>query len=158
VRLVSSALEIRLDVDESNLADLAVGQEAVISSSVFPGDTFRGTVSELGAAVDQTRGTVTVRVAPLQPPDWLRPGQTVNVNLITHRAVPRLLVPAAAIRRAGDRTVVYVVENGRALEKVVLTRSPTAQGVPVLAGLSAEDRFIAKAQGISAGAQVRVNR
>jgi HlyD family secretion protein len=156
VRLVSSALEIRLDVDESNLADLAVGQEAVISSSVFPGDTFRGTVSELGAAVDQTRGTVTVRVAPLQPPDWLRPGQTVNVNLITHRAVPRLLVPASAISRAGDRTVVYVVENGRALEKVVLTRSPTAQGVPVLAGLNAEDRLIANAQGISAGEQVRV--
>ena len=57
VRLVSSALEIRLDVDESNLADLAVGQEAVISSSVFPGDTFRGRVSEIGAAVDQTHGT-----------------------------------------------------------------------------------------------------
>ena len=158
VRLVSSALEIRLDVDESNLADLAVGQEAVISSNVFPGDTFRGTVSELGAAVDQTRGTVTVRVTPLQPPDWLRPGQTVNVNLITHRAVPRLLVPAAAISRAGDRTVVYVVENGRALEKVVLTRSPTAQGVPVLAGLNAEDRLIANAQGISAGEQVRVSQ
>jgi multidrug efflux pump subunit AcrA (membrane-fusion protein) len=64
VRLVSSALEIRLDVDEGNLADLAVGQEAVISSSVFPGDTFRGRVSEIGAAVDQTRGTVTVRVTP----------------------------------------------------------------------------------------------
>jgi HlyD family secretion protein len=156
VRLVSSALEIRLDVDESNLADLAVGQEAVISSSVFPGESFRGTVSELGAAVDQTRGTVTVRVTPLQPPDWLRPGQTVNVNIITRRAVPRLLVPASALSRAGDQTVVYVVEGGRALEKVVLTRPPTSQGVPVLAGLSAEDRIIASAQGVRAGERVRV--
>jgi multidrug efflux pump subunit AcrA (membrane-fusion protein) len=158
VRLVSSALEIRLDVDESNLADLAVGQEAVISSSVFPGDTFRGRVSEIGAAVDQTRGTVTVRVTPLQPPDWLRPGQTVNVNVITHRAVPRLLIPAAAVGRSGDQTVVYVVEDGRALEKVVLTRAPTAQGVPVLAGLSAEDRIIADARGLTAGEHVRVRQ
>jgi HlyD family secretion protein len=158
VRLVSSALEIRLDVDESNLADLAVGQEAVISSSVFPGDTFRGTVAEIGAAVDQTRGTVTVRVSPLQPPDWLRPGQTVNVNIITHRAVPRLLVPALALGRSGDRTVVYVVDNGRALEKVVLTRSPTTQGVPVLAGLNAEDRIIADARGITAGERVRIRQ
>lgn len=158
VRLVSTALEIRLDVDESNLADLAVGQEAVISSSVFPGDTFRGTVSELGAAVDQTRGTITVRVTPLQPPEWLRPGQTVNVNVITQRAVPRPLVPASALSRSGDQTVVFVVENGRALEKVVLTRAPTSQGVPVLAGLSAEDRIIARAQGIMAGAQVRVRQ
>jgi HlyD family secretion protein len=158
VRLVSSALEIRLDVDESNLADLAVGQEAVISSSVFPGDTFRGTVSEIGAAVDQTRGTVTVRVTPLQPPDWLRPGQTVNVNIITHRAVPRLLVPASALGRSGDQTVVYVVDNGRALEKVVLTRSPTDQGVPVFAGLNAGDRIIAEARGITAGERVRVRQ
>jgi HlyD family secretion protein len=158
VRLVSSALEIRLDVDESNLADLAISQEAVISSTAFPGDTFRGTVSELGAAVDQTRGTVTVRVTPPQPPEWLRPGQTVNVNIITHRAVPRLLIPASALGRAGDQTVVYVVENGRALEKVVLTRAPTSQGVPVLAGLSPEDRIIARAAGISAGAQVRVRQ
>jgi HlyD family secretion protein len=156
VRLVSSALEIRLDVDESNLADLAVGQEAVISSNVFPGDTFRGRVSEIGAAVDQTRGTVTVRVTPLQAPDWLRPGQTVNVNIITHRAVPRLLLPASSIRRSGDQTVVYVVENGRALEKVILTRPPTTQGVPVLAGLSAEDRVIGDARGLVAGERVRV--
>jgi len=156
VRLVSSALEIRLDVDESNLADLAVGQEAVISSSVFPGDAFPGRISEIGAAVDQTRGTVAVRVTPLRSPDWLRSGQTVNVNLITHRAVPRLLVPASAVSRSGDQIVVYVVDNGRTLEKVVLTRPPTAQGVPVLAGLGAEDRIIADARGIVPGARVRV--
>lgn len=156
VRLVSATLEIRLDVDESNLADLAVGQEAVISSSMFPGQTFPGRVAEIGAAVDQTRGTITVRVPPQQPPDWLRPGQTVNVNIITHRAVPRLLIPASALSRSGDQAVVYVVENGRALEKVVLTRPPTAQGVPILAGLGAEDRIISDARGITAGARVRV--
>jgi HlyD family secretion protein len=158
VRLVSSALEIGLDVDEGNLADLAVGQEAVISSSVFPGDTFRGRVSEIGAAVDQTRGTVTVRVTPLQPPDWLRPGQTVNVNIITHRAMPRLLIPAMAVGRSGDQTVVYVVENGRVLEKVVLTRPPMPQGVPVLAGLSAEDQIIGDARGLTAGERVRIRQ
>jgi len=156
VRLVSSALEIRLDVDESNLADLAIGQDAVISSSVFPNDTFRGSVSEIGAAVDQTRGTVSVRVTPLQAPGWLRPGQTVNVNVITQRAVPRILIPTQAVGRAGERAVVYVVENGRALEKLVLTRPPTPQGVPVLTGVSAEDRIIADAHGIVAGERVRV--
>jgi multidrug efflux pump subunit AcrA (membrane-fusion protein) len=158
VRLVSSALEIRLDVDESNLGDLALGQEAVISSNVFPNDTFRGSVSEIGAAVDQTRGTVTVRVTPLQAPDWLRPGQTVNVNIITQRAVARLLIPAQAVSRSGERAVVYVVENGRALEKIVLTRPPTPQGVPVLTGLSAEDRIIADTRGIVAGERVRVRQ
>lgn len=156
VRLISSALEVRLDVDENYLADLAVGQDTVISSSAFRENSFRGRVSEIGAAVDVARGTVMVRVAPLQPPGWLRPGQTVNVNIITHEAVPRLLVPPEAVSRSGDQTVVFVVENGRALEKVVITRPPTGQGVPVLAGLHAEDRIIANARGITAGERVQV--
>jgi HlyD family secretion protein len=156
VRLVSTGLEVRVDVDEGYLADLAVGQDAVISSSAFREDTFRGRVSEIGAAVDVARGTVLVRVAPLQPPGWLRPGQTVNVNIITHEAVPRLLVPPEAVSRSGEQTVVFVVENGRALEKVVITRPPTGQGVPVLAGLHAEDRVIANTRGITAGERVQV--
>jgi HlyD family secretion protein len=156
IRLVSSALEIRLDVDESNLADLAVGQEAVMSSSAFPGQTFRGDVTEIGAAVDSARGTVTVKAMPRQPQDWLRPGQTVNVNVITHRAVLRLLVPREAIGRSDNQTVVFVVQNGRALEKVVITRAPTAQGVPVLAGVTPEDRIIADVRGLAAGQGVRV--
>lgn len=156
VQLVSTALEIRLDVDESNLADLAVAQEAVISSSAFPADTFHGRVAEVGAAVDPARGTVTVKVAPLQPPPWLRPGQTVNVNIITQQTVPRMLIPQSAISRSGDQTVVFVVENGRALQKAVITRPPTSRGIPVLVGLSAEDRIIANAQTISAGERVRV--
>jgi HlyD family secretion protein len=156
VRLVSTELEVRLDVDESNLADLAVGQSVVISSSAFPNDTFRGRVSEIGAAVDPARGTVRVTVKPAQPPDWLRPGQTVNVNILTHKAAHRLLVPPSAVRRSGDRTVVFVVDDGSALEKVVLTRPPTGQGVPVLTGLSAEDHIIVNAQGVTTGKRVRV--
>lgn len=155
VRLVSSALEIRLDVDEGNLADLAVGQTATLSSSAFPEGNFSGSVSEIGAAVDPSRGTVRVTVIPTTPPQWLRPGQTVNVSIITHRAVPRLLVPASAFSRTGERRVVFVVQAGRAIEKQVLTRPPTELGVPVLAGLRAEDRIVANAQGITGGERVQ---
>ena len=127
VRLVSSALEIRLDVDEGNLADLAVGQEAVISSSVFPGDAFHGRVSEIGAAVDQTRGTVTVRVLPLQPPDWLRgtngERQYRHLPCRASHAHPRLSGrplwrPDRRLRRRGRPRI----------GKVVLTRPPRPRG------------------------------
>ena len=151
LRLVSSEAEIRVDVDESNLADLAVGQAVILSSSTFRDSTFRGTVSEIAAAVDAKRGTVTVTIVPSAPPDWLRPGQTVNVNIITNPAVQRLLIPETAITQVGDRTGVLLVEHGRALYKTVVTRPPTVQGVPVLAGLTAHDQLIANTQGIEPG-------
>lgn len=156
LELVSDVAEIRIDVDEGYLGELNLGQEAVISSSAFTGQTFRGRVTEIAAAVDVARGTVEVTITPVDAPEWLRPGQTVNVNLITDRSAERLLVPATAIKRIGDRSVVLVVEDGRALEKPVVTRPPTEKGVPVLAGLGPEDRIIANAQNIAPGASVRV--
>src|SRR5262245_3936691 len=103
LKLVSADLEVRLDVDESNLADLSVGQTAAISSSTFRNSTFEGKVSDIGAIVDAERGTVQVTVRPVNAPDWLRPGQTVNVNIVTARSIERLIVPAAAVTRAGDQ-------------------------------------------------------
>ena len=158
LKLVSGDLEINVDVDESNLADLELGQTAIISSSTFTSSTFAGVVSELGAAVDVARGTIEVTVMPSDPPEWLRPGQTVNVNIITAKNVPRLLVPATSLTRSGAQTVVFVVENGVALEKTVVTRAPTENGVPVLAGLTGEEHIIVDAGKVTAGARVRVSR
>ncbi len=156
LKLVSGELEIHVDVDESNLANLKVGQPAVISSTTFTGSTFEGSVTELGPAVDEARGTIEVTVVPSAPPEWLRPGQTVNVNIITARNVQRLLVPATALTRSGDQTVVFVVANGIALEKPVVTRAPTDAGVPVLAGLTGDERIVVDAAKVSAGERVRV--
>jgi HlyD family secretion protein len=156
LKLISGESEIRLDVDESNLADLKLGQTAIISSSTFTNSTFEAQVTEIGAAVDVARGTIQVTVTPTRPPDWLRPGQTVNVNIVTAKNAQRLLVPATALTRVGDRTVVFVIENGMALEKPVVTRPPTPEGVPVLAGLSPEDQIIVDGGSIKAGDAVRV--
>ncbi|MCI0487788.1 MAG: efflux RND transporter periplasmic adaptor subunit [Blastocatellia bacterium] len=158
LELVSGEPEIRLDVDESNLADLALEQTAIISSSTFSDSAFQGRVTEIGAAVDVARGTVEITVTPTDAPDWLRPGQTVNVNIVTAKNAERLLIPPTALTRAGDRTVVFVVEDGVALEKPVVTRPPTEQGVPVLAGLSKGDQIIAEVGGVEAGDEVRVKR
>lgn len=156
LKLVSGELEINVDVDENNLADLKLGQTAIISSNTFSGSTFEGSVTELGAAVDVARGTIEVTVTPSSPPDWLRPGQTVNVNIITAKNVQRLLVPATALTRSGDQTVVFVVANGIALEKPVVTRAPTEAGVPILAGLTGNEQVIVDAGKITAGERVRV--
>lgn len=156
LELVSGEFEIRLDVDENNLSDLRLDQTAIISSTTFSEGSFSGTVTEIGAAVDEARGTIEVTVTPTNPPEWLRPGQTVNVNIITAKNAQRLLVPLTAVARDGDRTVVYVVQNGVALQKTVVTRPPTEEGVPVLAGLDLSDLIIADVRQIKPGAAVRV--
>jgi HlyD family secretion protein len=156
LKLVSRDVEIRVDVDESNDADLAGGQDVILSSNTFRHSTFPGVVAKIAASVDETRGTVTVTIVPITPPDWLRPGQTVNVNIITHPAMQRLLVPDSAIVRVGSSSGVLIVEDGQARPRTVLIRPPTAQGVPLLTGLTGHERVIINPQGIAPGDTVRV--
>jgi HlyD family secretion protein len=156
VNLVSDDLEVRVDLDETNLADLEVGQRAVLSSSAFGGKSFEGKLTDIGAAVDEARGIVTVKITPVNPPDWLRPGQTVNVNLVTNPSAERLLVPSTAVVRQGSRTVVLVAENGHVAEKVVLARPAVQQGIPIETGLTESDQVIANASGLKVGQRVRV--
>jgi HlyD family secretion protein len=158
VSLVSDDLEIRVDLDENNLADLEVGQRAVLSSSAFGGKTFDGKLTDIGAAVDEARGIVTVKITPDNPPDWLRPGQTVNVNIITNDQIDRLVVPASAVLRQGGRSVVRVVENGHVAEKQVATRPIVQQGIPIAAGLTASDDVIVDSADLRPGQEVRVRR
>jgi HlyD family secretion protein len=155
VNLVSDELEIRVDLDEINLADLELGQTAILSSSAFRDTTFQGKLTDIGAAVDESRGIVTVKITPENPPDWLRPGQTVNVNLITNEQVERLIVPSTAIVRQGNRTVVMVVEDGHVVEKPVVTRPAIDQGVPTTSGITEADDVIVDPAGVVAGQAVR---
>jgi hypothetical protein len=99
---------------------------------------------------------VTVTIAPVNPPAWLRPGQTVNVNVVTNPAAQRLLVPPAALRRVGDRNVVLVVQDDRAVERTVQIRPPTKEGVPVVAGIDADDRVITNPAAIQPGDRLRI--
>ena len=158
VNLVSDGLEIRVDLDESNLADLELGQSAVLTSSAFGGKSFQGKLTDIGAAVDQARGIVTVKITPDNPPDWLRPGQTVNVNLVTGEKVDRLVVPSTAVLRQGSRSVVLVVENGHVVDKAVLTRPAVDAGIPIASGIAEIDQVIVNPTDVTVGQAVRVRR
>lgn len=158
VNLVSDSLEIRVDLDESNLADLELGQKAILSSSAFGGKSFEGRLTDIGAAVDEARGIVTVKITPDNPPDWLRPGQTVNVNLITNEKADRQIVPSSAVLRQGSRSVVLLVNDGHIVEKAVLTRPAVEQGIPISAGLNEADEVVVNPVGLTVGQAVRVQQ
>jgi HlyD family secretion protein len=157
VRLVETGVpEIVSDVDEGNLDRLRVGQRAVITTSTFPDTRLEGRVTRLGARVDPERGTVEVRVTPGRDATWLRPGLTVNVNVVTAEGATRLTVPGSSLKRVGDRRSVFTVSDGRAAAREVRVGPVEGETVPVLSGLAAGDKIIRDAAPIEAGQRVSV--
>ncbi len=93
-------MRVLADIDEADVGRLREGMEADVSVDAFPGETFRGTVSQVRYSPLNQSGVVTyAAVVEVDNPDVkLRPGMTATVSIRSAeaRAVRRL--PNAALR------------------------------------------------------------
>lgn len=147
-------LEIHVPVDETNLDRLKVGQRAVISSDAYP-DTFDATLREISPQVLTERGTVELKLTPVKPPAWLRPGLTVSVNVIVAAARPLPVVPLTSVTREGKASSVLVVE-GSTLKRQEIQVGPAGRdGFPVTGGLTGSEQVVVSPDGLKPGQKVR---
>ena len=112
---------VRTKVDEQDVANIAVGQRAVVSGESFGGKTLPGHVSAISAYAQKSDDPTntsrqiltTVRLDRSLP--FLRDGMTVDVDIVTVELRHALTVPTDAIRHDPQKkTYVFVLRNGRA--------------------------------------------
>ena len=90
------------DVDEADLGRLAAAKDPLVDVQVpaFPGDTFKGRLSEVRYNSTTTQGVVTYpAVIDIENNDLkLRPGMTATISIRTAEAKGAVRVPNAALR------------------------------------------------------------
>jgi HlyD family secretion protein len=93
-------MRVLADVDEADVGKIEQGMDTDCVVDAFPGDVFRGKVSQIRFSPNNVSGVVTYSgvVDVDNSADKLRPGMTTTVTVRTHEAhgVPR--VPNAALR------------------------------------------------------------
>ncbi len=161
LRLVpANPLEVVVDVDENYLGKVRPGLEAIVASDAFPGERALGRVTRVGAQVDRDRGSIEVRVLPMRQYGWLRPGQTVSVNVIVSAERRMLTVPLTAVTTQGmgssaaAQAQVYVVANGVVRARNVRTGAPGARRMPIVEGIGEADRVVVDASTVKPGQRV----
>ncbi len=101
-----STVEAVLEVDQTDVPQLKVGQPAQVVIDAFPGETFPGVVSEIGSSpirgTTQSGGQATgtdyeVKVTLSQHPKGVRPGLTVTSDITTDTRTGALAVPIGAL-------------------------------------------------------------
>lgn len=111
-----SALEVDINLDETDVAQVAVGQEALVTLDAFPGAELKGEVTYIAPVAQTQSGVVlypvTVRLAPVELP--VRAGMTADVDIVTVSQENVLIVPLRAIRSVeGQSFVLRQVANGQ---------------------------------------------
>jgi len=99
-----SEIEAEVEVDETDIAEVKLGQEAEIEIDAYPDTVFKGEVTEIGHSARisglGTQDQVTnflVKVKLLDEVPRIRPGMSASVDITTNSRVDALNVPIQAV-------------------------------------------------------------
>jgi len=128
-----SEMQVEVEVDETDVVGLRLGQKADVKVDALPNQVLKGTVTEIGssalekaAAAQQESRDFQVKVTLDTPPKSLKPGLSASADIITaeKQGVPAIPISALVLRQKESNSPakkekeeeegVYVVENGRA--------------------------------------------
>lgn len=141
-----SVLEVVAQVDELDIAELVVGQEAEIRLDALPAQVLQGRVGRITPGATPQRGTVGYEVvisfSPGQAP--VRPDMTANLRITTLTHDDTLLVPSRAVEMRGRNKYVRVIEGGRVRDARVTTGLSDDESTEILEGLREGQQVIVR--------------
>ena len=133
-------------VPEAQAGSIRTGQNAAVTLSAFPGDTFKGRVTAILPTAQADSRTLTVRIELINRGGRLRPGMFASVTLGASGG-QALLVPSEAVIRTGTRTLVMLaLADGRYRPAEVRTGREGGGMTEVLAGLAGGEKVVASGQ------------
>ena len=136
-----SSLQVEADVAESNLEAISPGQPCEIVLDAYPDVRYPGYVAKIVPTADRAKATVQVKVAFRSYDARVLPEMSAKVHFLprpTRVAVdtmPLLVVPGTAVVERNGRSVVFIVEGGRAVEVPVVTGRQVGSSVAIREGL-----------------------
>jgi HlyD family secretion protein len=141
-----------VDIDETDVPDLKLGQTAEVTADALPDSVFNGKVTKIGLmpvpnmlATDQaTNFEVEIEMKAFSP--LLRPGMNVSVDVITSEKKDILTIPVQAMgRRMKDKKITetaFVVKGKKAVLTEIKTGSSSDTDVEILSGIELGDTVI----------------
>jgi len=140
-----STVWVLVDVSESEISRLTVGQKAVLELGAYPGERFRGAVQFVYPALNTGSRTLQARLEFRNPGLKLRPGMYGDVTLETAGG-DALVVPVDALVDTGEHQYVFVDRGGGRFEPRAVRTAPARDGlVAILSGLAEGETVVTTA-------------
>jgi RND family efflux transporter MFP subunit len=128
-------LRLRADIPESSVAAVRTGQTINVTVDAFPNRTFTGRVVRIGPSLDEKTRALTVEAEVANSGNLLRPGMFAKSRLITSANAPAVMVPQRAIVTVAGLSKVFVIETGKAVERVVKTGATDGDLIEIVEGV-----------------------
>lgn len=143
-------LQVEVDLNESEISKVALGQKAEIRLDSVPNRVFDGEVDEISPQADRQKGAVQIKVRLTNPDSTVKTEFNARVTFLGEPPAaapdadpaPRMWVPKASVIRNGPTPMVYILSEGRAKAVPVKTGPEGENGVEIAGGLSGSETVI----------------
>ena len=160
------SLEVGVDINEAQIQQIRAGMAAEAVLNAYPQWTIPAQVIAIVPTADRSKASVRVRVALAAKDRRIVPDMGVRVAFLDATAPTRdaattgVLLPDSAVTERDGRSVVFVVEEGRARLRLIDPQAPAAGGGRLLQqGVAAGALIIDEPpETLADGASVRVAR
>ena len=136
----------QVDVTESELAKVHMGQRAEAVPDAYPDRRYRARVVKRYPQVDRQKGTLRVEVQIEEPDDFLWPDMSARITFLEPLDAPAgragVLVPRAAVRGEPGAAFAWVVAEGRARRVALALGRDFGDQVQVTAGLAGGEAVV----------------
>ena len=140
------SLEIEVDVNEAYINRVRPNQRVEAVLDAYPDWRIPAHVITAVPTADRQKATVKVRIAFDQRDERVLPDMGVKVSFISDQpssaTATAIEVPKSAVRKDGERDVVFVVKDGRLERRAVRVLSASADHARIASGLGESEPVV----------------
>ena len=152
-----SIVEAVMEVDETDVPNVKVGQRATVTVDAYPNKTFEGIVTEVGSspmtgltgATGSEAVNFEVKIQLRNPPEGIRPGFSASADIITGTRSKAVAIPIQALvvrekpnTKGQDEEGVYVHKDGKVTFVPVKTGLAGDANIEITTGLAAGQEIV----------------
>ncbi len=141
----TSPLLARIHIPANRMGSVHSGQSVVLTLDSSASELV-GKLSLVSPIVDASAGTVKVTAEIANYPAGTRPGDFVQVNVVTESHANAMLVDTVAVFEDKGEQVLYIVVDGKAVRKVVKVGFVERGVTEILAGIDGSEWIVVKGQ------------
>lgn len=143
----TATLVAYLSIPQTELPRFSAGHLAMVSVDALPGQMFEASIVRISPTIDMRTGTFRATAYVDNADGLLAPDMFGRFAIAYEKHVDALIIPVAALVAEDSQTVVYVVENGTAVRRVIQTGIRSGDRIEVLDGLGDNEQVVVAGQG-----------
>ena len=157
-----SSLQVEVDVSETSIASIRVGQPCDIQLDALSDMRFRGEVHAIVPTVDRTKATVLVKVRFLDKDPRMLPDMSAKVSFLSRNLKPEELKPRIAVNQSalinrGDQNIVFLLRGSYVQQTSLQLGEKLGEMMEIKAGLKPGDRVVINPpKGLKDGSKIKI--